>query len=337
MKIQRKDLLRHLESCAPGLSTSGNLEQAECFIFSDGYVHTFNDEMYCKQETVLSMRCAVPAKPLLETLRKLTEDEIDVVHDIDKGVLTIKCANVRKITLNIHADAVNHHASVPQPENWQDVPPVFADALAMTADSAAKESEEFVLSCVHISPHGLQATDTFQAIRYRLECPVSKPTLIRRSACASVNGLGVAAICEVEGWLYLKTYTGLQVAVRTYDEEFPDLSEAFKQESRASLRFPPCLLDALAKASIFLADTGSGKQAQIRLKPNKVMIRGQNESGTYEEIRDIEYDGPSRSFGLNPKYVQTLLKHDYPISLTDNAMRVRGESFSYITCTENIV
>ena len=67
------------------------------------------------------------------------------------------------------------------------------------------------------------------------------------------------------------------------------------------------------------------------------MVRGQNESGIYEEVRDVEYDGPARSFGINPKYVQTLLKHDYPVSLTQSALRIRGENFVYLTSTENII
>jgi hypothetical protein len=67
------------------------------------------------------------------------------------------------------------------------------------------------------------------------------------------------------------------------------------------------------------------------------MVRGQNESGIYEEVRDVQYDGPARAFGINPKYVQTLLKHDYPVSLTQTALRIRGESFVFLTSMETVV
>lgn len=335
MQVNRKELLRHLESCAPGLSATETVEQSDCFVFTDGKVFAYNDEVLCQQDTVVNFRCAVPAKPLLETLRKLTEEEIDIEYKNDQ--LVIRCANVRQIKLNVHAEIIPHYESVDRPGEWKDVPPVFADALAMAADSAAKDSEAFELTCVELSPRGLQATDAFQAIRYKLDCPVTKPTLIKRSACSAVNGLGVAALAESEGWLHMKTYTGLQVAVRVYSGNLPDLSDAFKAESKASLRFPPCLLDALQKAAAFLADTGTGKQAQFKLKANKIMVRGQNAAGIYEEVRPVEYDGPAKSFGINPKYVQTLLKHDYPVSLTESALRIRGDSFAYITSTETIV
>jgi hypothetical protein len=335
MKIQRKEFLRHLESCAPGLSSTDNIEQSECFLFTNGKVYTFNDEVLCQQDTVVNFRCAAPAKPLLETLRKLTEDEIDI--SLKDSQLVIKCANIRQIKLNVQLDVIPHYESVDAPGEWSDVPPVFADALAMAADSAAKDSEAWELTCVELSSRGLQATDVFQAVRYKLDCPISKPTLIKRAACGAVNELGVAALAESVGWVHFKTYTGLQVAVRAYSGSLPDLSDAFRSQSEASLRFPSSLLDALQKAAAFLADTGTGKQAQFRLKPGKIMVRGQNESGIYEEVRDVEYDGPSKCFGINPKHIQTLLKHDYPVSLTQSALRIRGENFVYLTSTENIV
>jgi hypothetical protein len=93
----------------------------------------------------------------------------------------------------------------------------------------------------------------------------------------------------------------------------------------------------LQKATAFLADTGTGKQAQFRLKPGKIMVRGQNDNGIYEEIRDLPYDGPVRGFGINPKYIQTLLKHDYPVAFTESALRIRGESFVYVTSLETVV
>lgn len=335
MKVNRAEILRQLEACSPGLSNTDNIEQANCFMLTPGRIVTFNDEICCTHDTTLTLTCAVPAKPLLETLRRLSEDEVDIEYKEDR--LLLKCANVRKIGINVHADVVSHAEAVEPPGEWIDVPPVFADALAMVAEAAAKESDQFSLCCVQISPNGMQATDSFQAIRYKLPCPVTKNILVKKTACAAVNGLGIACMSETPNWVHWKTYTGLQVSVRKYAEEFPDLGEIFRADSVGTLRFPHSLIDSLQKAAAFLADTGSGKQAVLRLKTNKLMIRGQNENGFYEEIRDIAYDGPSISFGINPKYVQTLLKHDYPCNLTDSALRIRGESFSYITSKENVL
>lgn len=335
MKFNRKEILRQLESCNPGLSHTDNLEQSDCYILRPGVITTYNEEILCRQDTPLPFQAAVPAKPLVETLRKLTEDEIDI--ELKESMLMIKCAGTRRIGLNIHADIVLHCDSVEPVTQWTDVPPVFADALAMVCEAADKDGDDFALNCVQIMPVGMQATDRFQAIRYKLDCPVRSGVLVKRQSCTAVNGLGIAAMQETDNWIHWKTYTGLQISVRKYLEEYPDLSPLFKAEAQGTLRLPPSLIDALQKASIFLADTGTGKQAVLKLKTNKIMIRGQNEHGFYEEIRDITYDGPAVTFGINPKYVQTLLKHDYPCHLTEGSLRIRGDSFAYITSRENVV
>jgi DNA polymerase III sliding clamp (beta) subunit (PCNA family) len=336
MMIQRKEFLRQLESCAPGISNTDNIEQGNCFILSPKQIVSFNDEILCKQDSVLDgIFCAVPAKPLLETLRKLTEDEVSV--ELKESQLLIKCPGVRRVGITVFVDAIAHAEAVESPEAWNDVPPIFADALATVAECAAKDSDTFELTCIEISPQGLQATDAFQAIRYRLECPVKESLLIRKSACSAVNGLGVAAIAETENWVHFKTYTGLRVSVRRYSGEFPNLAQAFKAETQATVALPPSLLDTIQKAAAFFADTGNGKQAQFRLREKQIMIRAQNESGFYEEVRDVQYNGPSRNFGMNPKYLQTLLKYDYPIALTESSLRIRGENFAYITSTEVVV
>lgn len=335
MLVDRKEFLRQLESCTPGISNSENIEQANCFIISPKQIVSFNDEILCRQDSVLDgIFCAVPAKPLLETLRKLTEDEVDI--SLKESQLLIKCPGVRRIGITVHVDAVTHHEAVEPPENWQDVAPAFADALSMVADCAAKDSDTFELTCIELSPQGLQATDAFQAIRYKLTVPVSKSVLVRKSACSAVNGLGVAAIAETDNWVHFKTYTGLQVSMRRYSGDFPNLAAAFKAETQATLAIPPAILDSIQKAAAFFADTGNGKQAQFRLKERKLMLRAQNMDGFYEEVRDIGYEGPSRTFGLNPKYMQTLLKYDYPLALTENSLRIRGENFSYISSLETI-
>lgn len=336
MKIDRKEFLKQLESCAPGISKSDNIEQGDCFIISPKQIVSFNDEILCRQDSVLDgIFCAVPATPLLETMRKLTEDEVDIT--LKDSQLHIKCENVRKIGITVHVDAVANHEAVEKPTDWQDVPPIFCDALAATAECAAKDAERFELTCVQLSPNGLQATDSFQAIRYKLALPISTNILIRKQACKAVNDLGVAAICETPNWLHLKTYSGLELSLRRYSGEFPPLSEIFKAETQAKVALPPSLLDTIQKAATFFADTGNGKQAQFRLDDNKLTIRGQNQVGWYEEDRPIQYDGPARSFGLNPKYLQTLLKHDYPIALTENAMRIRGENFMFMVSCETVV
>jgi DNA polymerase III sliding clamp (beta) subunit (PCNA family) len=335
MKIDRKELLRVLESCYPGIARTENVEQSDCYTFVPGGVIAYNEEICCFHAVPTQFNCAVPARPIIDTLRKLSEDEVDI--ELVEGRLMIKCPGMRRIGITVHQDVVMNSENVERARTWIDVQPAFSDGLAMVADCAAKEAEQFAWTCVEISPKGLQATDGYQAMRYKVECPVERSFLIRRESCTAVAGLGVAAIHIGDDWFGMKTYTGLEVYVRKYTDEFPDLSEVFNAECVSSLRFPPGLLDATQKALPFLADTSTGKQIVIRLKPKKMMIHASNMSGFYEEIRDIDYEGPSRSFALNPKYIQNLLKYDTPCHLGQNTVKIRGDNVSLIASLESAV
>jgi hypothetical protein len=65
-QVNREVLLQQLESVQAGLSSREIIEQSSCFVFKDGNVVTFNDEVSCSRPCELgSFTGAVQAAPLL--------------------------------------------------------------------------------------------------------------------------------------------------------------------------------------------------------------------------------------------------------------------------------
>lgn len=79
-KIGRENLLRTLEYVSPGLSTRDIIEQSTSFVFKGGQVITYNDEVSCRGPSGLDegLTGAVRADKLLDLLRKLPDDELDI-------------------------------------------------------------------------------------------------------------------------------------------------------------------------------------------------------------------------------------------------------------------
>lgn len=331
--INRKELLRALEACVPGLSAKENIEQSSCFIFSENSITTFNDEILCVHDTPLGLHGAVPSKPLLELLRKLTEDEIQITSTDTE--LRIK-GNGRRVVIRMSPDVLLPTGVVDPVEEWIDVPPAFGDALSMVAECASKSGDDRELSCVHFQPHMIEACDRYQAIRYNVETGVGQNALIRRSSCAAVQGLGIAGMAETEVWMHWKTYTGLQVSVRKYASTFPSLDDIFATEKTGEAHIPGSIVEIFNRAAPFFADTTKGKQGLIRLRKGQMMIRAANGEGWYEEIRDIDYDGPKMTLGVNPKYISGLVKHGIPCDITASSLRITGDAFVYALPLENI-
>ena len=90
MKVNREQLLNQLEAVLPGLSTRELIEQSSCFVFKDGKVLTFNDEIACVQTCKIGIEGAVPAMPIVNLLRKMVEEEITILPVNDGKGLRIK-------------------------------------------------------------------------------------------------------------------------------------------------------------------------------------------------------------------------------------------------------
>jgi hypothetical protein len=325
MLINRQELLRTLESCSPGLAPKGGNEQSNCFCFQNNVVRCFSEEIYTEQDTNLDIQGAVPSKPLLETLRKLTEDELTITATDTK--LQIK-GQGRRASINLNQEILIPIGAVEKATKWTELPPAFGDALPMVAECAAEDNNIFELCCVRISPKGLEACDLRQAIRYAVATGVEKEVLIRGTSCKAFNGLGIAEMSETDSWWWIKTYTGLRAAIRKIVGTYPKgISDIFKAPVLSRVTLPASVVDVLARVGPFLEETATGKLATLCLKPGKMMIRSQNVYGVYEEIKNVDYDGPPLTLGLNPKYFEALIKKGLPIVVTEDSVRIEGGDF----------
>ena len=331
MLIDRRELLRALEGVAIGLNTKANLEQSNCFCFQSGKVCAFNEEVYTIQDTDLDICGAVPSKPLLETLRKLTEDELTITATDTE--LRIK-GQGRRSAVRLNPQVLLPTGQVEAAESWTELAPAFGDALPLVASCAADENQIFELTCVRVSAKGLEACDQRQAIRYAVPTGITGEVLLRGTSCKLFNGLGIAEIAETPAWLWFKTYTGLQAAIRKISGKYPPLGDIFKTPKIAEIDLPGSVVDILARAAVFQQETATGKLVNLSLKEGKMMVRASNTLGFFEEIKAVDYSGPALTLGLNPKYLEALVKHGLPIAVTAESIRITGESFIYALALE---
>ena len=77
MKINREELLKVLDAVAPGLATKGLIEQTQSFIFKDGFVMTYNDEISIRHSFTGPFEGAVKAVELHQLLNKTKEKELE--------------------------------------------------------------------------------------------------------------------------------------------------------------------------------------------------------------------------------------------------------------------
>jgi len=330
MRVKREELLQQLESVSPGLAARELIEQSSCFVFKDGRVFTFNDEVACSIECLVAdtVAGAVVAKPLIELLSKLPDDEIDV--SMGKERVLVK-GKRRRAEVVMEAEMALPIDSVESPGEWVELEREFLDAVNITQAVAGKGKDtNFNLTCVHIHPERVEACDNYQAARYPVDTKVKSSCLIRQASIQYVPQLGMTEISECEAWTHFRNPAGLVLSCRRWKEDYENLDPIFDcAGSKATL--PGGLAEVVDRASIFSAENAKDDNIFVHMKNGKLLVRGEGLTGKFEEQRDIKFDGDI-SFLIAPKLLVEITQRANDCVIGDGRLRIDAERFVYVSC-----
>ena len=149
--VDRIKLISRLEQVQPGIALREIVAQSSCYIFQNGRVKTFNEEVFCSCKVrgfPEDFQGAIQAKPMLEILRKLSEDSLTLsVHTGEiqfEGVRkTVGIRMEQEITLPVN--------EVEDPGNWRDLPDDFSEGVALVQECAGKDTSTIYVN-VRLTP-----------------------------------------------------------------------------------------------------------------------------------------------------------------------------------------
>jgi hypothetical protein len=333
MKVNRESLLRTLEAVAPGLAKREAIEQSTCFIFRDGRVVTFNDDVACSHTLDIGAEGAVTAQKLLDILGKLPEDEIDITQG--DGELIIK-GKGRKAGVRMDAEVTLPMEGLEPPTEWRELPEEFCDAVGIVQQCASTDTGgAFNLTCVHVHPKYLEACDNFQMTRYPLETGIRKPTLVKREAIRHVAGLGMTELAETKTWVHFRNPAGLVLACRRYLDKYEDMEPVLELTDGRPATLPGGLAEAVDRAELFSADNTENNLVTVELRRDKLRLRGEGNLGWFIEQRSIKYDGEPFAFKIGPKLLVELTKRHNEMELGSKPtpkLRIDTGKFQYVAC-----
>lgn len=348
MDVDREVFLRNLETVTPGLSPREIVEQSSCFVFKDGEVITYNDEVSCRGPSGLdaSIEGAVPAAKFLELLHKLREETIGIDNGKTgeggtpelrvRGFSSRGVASGRRAGVRLEHSIALPYDAVEEPRKWSPLPGKFLDAIKIVQECAGQDESLFALTCIHLHPNHLESCDNCQLVRYSISVPISKSTLVRKEALKHIVPLGVTEMAETKSWLHFRVpdanaKTEVRIACRRYVEEYPDLTKLLSITAGSETKLPKGIAEAAEVAEIFSSDSPDDNQIEVTLLSGKVRVHGRGVSGWYKETRDVDYLGPDLRFFISPKLLIEVVSKATKCQITADRLVVEKSKWVYVT------
>lgn len=342
--ISRTSFLAQLESVAAGLSNFDIIAQSACFIFKDGFITTFNDEIACRVPTEIPITGAVRSAQLIKLLKHTTEPALKIEARENELLIT---AGSQQSGILMQPKILMPLNQLEVPKRWNAVDDDFSEALRNATKVAGTDVSKFTLCHVHIDQHHIEACDNFHAIRYKLKTGVKESVLIRKTSAQAIAKHTVKAVSVSKDWVHFKLDADLVISCRrqTHPEfaTYIKLGRSLKGKGDP-ITFPKQLIRAIERAQVFSSVERDRNFTHVTLQSGSVKIRGEAIQsrhraedtilGWHEETFKCTYNGDDVKFLTTPDLFANLIKKYEECEIVDNRLIFRGENFQYIISLE---
>lgn len=339
--IGREDFLRLLEFVEPGIALRDDgVDQSDCVVISGGKIRSFSEEIACEVPAPPCLAAAdgaVRAKPLLDLVRKIPDDVLEV--EMGKGEFLIRGASGRRRSgVTAEKDVVLPRIrKEDRPRDWAEPGEGFSRAVGVVHACAELDEDEFSHACVHVHPKWLEACSQFQLCRWKIKTGLAEPALVRRFSIRHVIRLEVAGIADSERWVHFKDSSGGVLSCRRFsvegEEAFPDMEPMMDHAGAVPVSLPKGLVESSGVAAVFADSTVDGQLVTVSLRPGRLEIRGHGLSGWYEESKKIKgYAGKPLRFMISPELLAEIVDEHNECLLTRGRLVVKNDSMTYCIC-----
>lgn len=297
MNVKRKDLQIALQRCLPGVET-GNalLSGADSFIFKDGMIHSYNDNIsvsvpFVVPEEEIQLEGAVKAKEFYAIVSKLPSDDIKIA--INDGVWNMK-SGAANVELNmLESGILEHIQGISTTIDWKPLPVRFLEALQQCKIGCNRSA----MSGIYASGNFMVSTDEMTINQYAMDKEVD-PFWIADPAAGELMKLAkLAEYALSTSWAQFKTAEGTMFSCkRLQHDKFPFdkiqtlIANHAQQDGDVSTALPDKLLGAVERAAGLSMDIDSFDAVKLTVSKTNIEVHSQRSTGKYTE--KVTWDKP---------------------------------------------
>lgn len=350
--VNRKELAELLSQVSPGVGAKETTLQETCFVFSNGYVYTYNDEICISAALPGSMAdmddFAIQARELQAIVNKLKDEELNM--EVDEGGLTIKTKR-SKAEMKIEGEIRMPINEIQFPEKWIPLPARFSVALKDVLPAVSRDASKKLATCVFMHDNVLEASDVDKAARYTFDKAIfpkhtdKRPDgiyLPRLPASSVVIKFLPESYATNEGWIHFKNGDAI-LSCRLYyhGQDFVNLSQYIDQKG-VVMELPEELPNALERAGVFIASsdgtevTHEDKYVNIRIVEGWCVISGEGGVGKYEENMKVDYKGEEIEFNTDVQTLVNAVAENQTVEICAGHVKIFDDNFSYIVSFKGV-
>lgn len=305
-----------------------------CFCFRRGKVRTFNEEVSVSARSGLPKEFtgAVQSKSLLAILKKITERKLRAVFDPAAGRVTIR-ANGKGVALRYAEKIILPLDACPPPaeDGWEKLPAAFGEAVSIVQECAGTDATKTAMACVHLHPNWVEATQKFQAVRYKIKLPLAAPVLVKPGGLRHVVSLDCTEVNADADWVHFRNEAGIVVSLRREDAKFPDLGEMLEMDRGKTAELPDGLESAIERAEIFSKEDQDSNHLTVAIEDGVLTVTAVGMTGKYWEDAGVKYDGDPLAFLISPKMLAEVVRRSNRVEINKEKLRVKGPNWRYVT------
>jgi len=132
------------------------------------------------------------------------------------------------------------------------------------------------------------------------------------------------------GWVHYGTEAGTIMSCRIVEDKYVNVAQYLPVEG-VEITFPSSITEILEKVSVFTTrDHFIDEVVKITLKDKKIIVKGQSESGWYEEEANIRYNGEPLYFMITPYFLRDMLQRTQSCIVGKKMLKFQADNWQYV-------
>jgi len=314
MKINRETLLKSLRFARLGTAIRGEtLEQSNAFVFVDGKLITFNDEVMTSSPSPLEFTAAILADEFLKIIDKMPDEELDI--ELKGEEVIIKGAK-RMAGVTSFKDITLPYDAVPPPAKWSKLGDGVLKMLQQAARTCGRDVTQELTTLVHVTPEMVEACDNFRMFRAKMDTGIPEDCLLPAASVLQITPLDLKRVSFNEGWAHFRTSDKQVISIRTSKETYHKGLDALLDIGDAQDVSLPKNLSDIINRTVVMMSADDEPNVRIKLKPGLLIVESRKDSGWYRERKKIRYTGDEMEFDVNPKFLIEILQRTFKIQVS---------------------